>query len=429
VKITIRVPGVAPAGQRAASTTPSRRVRRYSFGVRAVCHAKPEVCQARPMTLWVEHPFPGRPVCTAGEAGSLSSPPGLRNFWTSNGPEYFGYSAGSGMNLKLLIDGIVQQTIVLIAQLSTASGGRAPLAHVADQVFLELARAIEKQGVRRQVVADMFGLALRSYTKKVERLSESASVRDRTLWEAVVEFIAEHAPTRRRVLERFAADGQREVVAVLTDLQRSGLIYTTGRGGDAVFGLTSDEVRERIARTSELESVADLIWLKVFRHELQTVLEVHAALEVESKVVSMALEELTRSGRIDVKEGRLQATNFVVPLGAERGWEAAVLDHYKTVAKAIATKVRLGATSAHSNDAVGGSTFTFTVDEDHPYAHRIATLFPRFRSEAQTLWDEVAAYNQAHPPNPDTASQVHVYLGQTRDAVEEDATLTESSGA
>jgi hypothetical protein len=31
----------------------------YSFGVRAVCHAKPEACQAQAVTLWVEHPFPG----------------------------------------------------------------------------------------------------------------------------------------------------------------------------------------------------------------------------------------------------------------------------------------------------------------------------------------------------------------------------------
>jgi hypothetical protein len=41
------------------------------------------------------------------------------------------------VNTKLLIDAIVHQTTVLIAQLSTASGIRAPLAHVADQVFFE----------------------------------------------------------------------------------------------------------------------------------------------------------------------------------------------------------------------------------------------------------------------------------------------------
>jgi hypothetical protein len=64
------------------------------------------------------------------------------------------------MDLKLLIDGIVRQTTVLIAQISTSSGVRSPLAHLADQVFLELASEIESQGVKRRVAADMFGLAL-----------------------------------------------------------------------------------------------------------------------------------------------------------------------------------------------------------------------------------------------------------------------------
>jgi hypothetical protein len=114
-------------------------------------------------------------------------------------------------------------------------------------------------------------------------------------------------------------------------------------------------------------------------------------------------------------------------LGAERGWEAAVLDHYKTVAKAIATKVRLGATSSRQDDSVGGSTFTFSLDSEHPYAARVQALFPRFRIEAQALWDEVAAHNQAHPLTPETSSQIHFYLGQTRETPEEDGLDVETS--
>ena len=64
------------------------------------------------------------------------------------------------MDAGTLIDSIVRQTTVLIAQISTSAGIRAPLAHVADQVFLDLAREIERQGVRQKVVADMFGVAL-----------------------------------------------------------------------------------------------------------------------------------------------------------------------------------------------------------------------------------------------------------------------------
>lgn len=80
------------------------------------------------------------------------------------------------MNVKLLVDGIMRQTTVLIAQLSTSAGVRAPLAHMADQVFLSLSREIEAQGVARKVVADMFGLRMRRRhlplpLKKSKRLS------------------------------------------------------------------------------------------------------------------------------------------------------------------------------------------------------------------------------------------------------------------
>src|SRR5690606_2394810 len=138
------------------------------------------------------------------------------------------------MNVKLLIDGIVRQTTVLIAQLSTAAGSRSPLSRVTDEVFLSLAREIEAQGVRRHVVADMFGMALRSYQKKMQRLIEGNTQRDKTLWEAVLAFVSAEHPTRSRVLERFSLDGEKEVIAVLTDLVRSGLVFTTGSGRSAV---------------------------------------------------------------------------------------------------------------------------------------------------------------------------------------------------
>jgi hypothetical protein len=58
------------------------------------------------------------------------------------------------MNSKRLVDAIVRQTTVLIAEIATAAGIRAPLARVADQVFVQLAREIESQGVGRKVAAE-----------------------------------------------------------------------------------------------------------------------------------------------------------------------------------------------------------------------------------------------------------------------------------
>jgi hypothetical protein len=89
------------------------------------------------------------------------------------------------MLVQLLIDDIVRQTTLLIAQLSTAAGLRAPLARIADQVFLELGRELEAQGVAQKVAADMFGLALRSYQLKLKRLGESADTAHVSLWQDI----------------------------------------------------------------------------------------------------------------------------------------------------------------------------------------------------------------------------------------------------
>ena len=68
------------------------------------------------------------------------------------------------MNVNLLIDALVRQTTVLIAQLATAAGARAQLAHTANQVFMDLVRELKEQGLGNKVIADMFGLSPVSYT-------------------------------------------------------------------------------------------------------------------------------------------------------------------------------------------------------------------------------------------------------------------------
>src|SRR5678815_5247680 len=95
------------------------------------------------------------------------------------------------MTRQVLIDNIVRQTTILIAQLATSGGVRSPLARIADQVFLELARELDAQGISRKVSADMFGLALRSYRRRVRQLSESSADRGRTLWEAVLAYLSQ----------------------------------------------------------------------------------------------------------------------------------------------------------------------------------------------------------------------------------------------
>ena len=241
------------------------------------------------------------------------------------------------MDVKLLIDGIVRQTTVLIAQLSTSAGVRAPLAHVADQIFLELSAEIAAQGVSRKVAADMFGMALRSYQKKLRRLTESASVRNRTLWEAVMDFVSEQgSATRDRILERFRYDEEREVAAVLNDLVGQGLIYATGKGNNSMYKLSSEDDRKELAQKDTEESVLQMAWLALYRRAL-TRSELVAFLNADEHAVNAAVSRLLADGHIsESSDGKLSAETFLVPVGAERGWEAAVFDHFSAMAGAIA---------------------------------------------------------------------------------------------
>src|SRR4249920_664071 len=134
---------------------------------------------------------------------------------------------------------MVRQTTVLIAQMATTAGARAALAHTANSVFLDLVRELKQQGAGSKVISDMFGLTLRAYHAQVARLSESGTVRGRSLSEVVLEFIQEKGSVSRLViLERFSADAELIVVAVLRDLVDTGLLFRSGRGDRAVYRVT-----------------------------------------------------------------------------------------------------------------------------------------------------------------------------------------------
>ena len=83
------------------------------------------------------------------------------------------------MNTGLLIEALVRQTMVLIATLAATTGERSPLSRVADQVFANLVAELKAQGVGNKLIADMFGMALRTYHYRMARVAESATDRGR----------------------------------------------------------------------------------------------------------------------------------------------------------------------------------------------------------------------------------------------------------
>ncbi|MFZ5889429.1 MAG: hypothetical protein ACOY0T_00020 [Myxococcota bacterium] len=321
------------------------------------------------------------------------------------------------MNAKLLIDAIVHQTTVLIAQLSTSAGIRAPLAHIADQVFLELSREIEAQGVSRKVAADMFGLAIRTYQKKVQRLTESTSARDQTLWQAVLEYLERTgSATRTEVLREFERDDPVIVGSVLNDLVTSGLVYRTRSGDSAIFGITRERDLLRGLSEERRETLAPIVWLLIYRSKGASFENLCEQLQVEPAELEEALAILEKQGQIQRREGEptavYRAEAFVVPVGAEHGWEAAVFDHFQTMVRAIVSKVRTGhIRSAHEN-VTGGATLSFDIHSTHPHRDEVLGLLRQVRTQVNDIWAKVQAYNAEHPIAEESKVEVSFYFGQ-----------------
>jgi hypothetical protein len=318
------------------------------------------------------------------------------------------------MNVKLLIDDIVRQTTVLIAQLSTAAGVRAPLSHIADQVFVELAKEIESQGVRRKVVADMFGLALRSYQLKVQRLLDQERPTT-SIWQDVYGELTAGARTKQELSDALRPADPKDVASVLRDLVGSGLAYSSGRGAATVYGLTSEADRKRLTLVDEQQALVNMVWQLVATERALSREELLGQLNVSARSIERALIVLGEDGRVTEREGRLAAESLSIPVGAEQGWEAAVSDHFRSVATAIANKLRWGRSAP--GDVVGGATLSYTVHEQHPLRAEVYSLLERVRAETSALQERVAEHNKLTPP-PEDAVRVTFYFGQTLTGLE-----------
>jgi hypothetical protein len=322
------------------------------------------------------------------------------------------------MNVNLLIDAIVRQTTVLIAQLATSAGNRAPLAHTANQVFLSLVRELKRQGLGNNVIADMFGLALRTYHDKVQRLSESQTYRGRSLWEAVLSFIQERQEVSRpEVLQRFRNDDERVVRSVLTDLVESNLLFHSGKGDLSTYR-AAPLVAGNVETEAALDATTQLLWVVVHRFGPLTVAELSAHVPVAAAMLKQALEVLLKENKV-VAEGegalcRYRAQHCVIPVGDAAGWEAAVFDHYQAMVTAICTKLSAGERRATSGETIGGSTYTYDVWVGHPLEAEVAGHLQRMREQSVALRQRVEAYNAAQGAQSTGAPKKFIsYVGQT----------------
>jgi hypothetical protein len=319
------------------------------------------------------------------------------------------------VNIQVLIDSIVRQTTVLIAQLATSGGVRAPLAHIANRVFMDLTAELDRQGVSRKVGADMFGMALRAYQRKIQRIRESSTDQGQSLWSAVLQFLRDNGVlTRRAVFSRFAKDDPALVRSVLHDLTETGLAFHSGTGDASTYrALTEEELRE-VKGHSE-EGMDELVWLVVYRDGPLTSSEVADRTKLSEADILSSLGRLEQAGRVtrsgDDTTPLFSSREFVVPLGQASGWEAAVLDHYQAVVRTLCRRLEVGAAPDHG-PPVGGSTYTFDVWPGHPFEEDVYGTISEFRNRASALRKRVEAHNAEHGM-PADYTEVIAYAGQS----------------
>lgn len=315
------------------------------------------------------------------------------------------------MRTQYLIDAIVRQTTVLIAQLATTGGVRAPLSHIAGQVFLDLAREIESQGVSRKVSADMFGLALRTYQRRTQRLRESATMRGRSLWEAVFDYLSsEGMVSRDEVLRRFRHDDEATVRGVLHDLTESGLLFCSGTASSTTYRAASEDEIGRMRSESDAAALDSLLWATIYQQGPLSRDALLGVSNMRAQDLDAALARLIASGRIEQQGDSFTSPNLLIPLDSPIGWEAAVLDHVNALMRTVAQKLQLEPT-AKENDVIGGSTYTFTVWPGHPHEQEVLQTLAKYRELQSELRKRVDTYNEQHglPPK---RTRVVSYTGQ-----------------
>ena len=314
------------------------------------------------------------------------------------------------MHFQVLIDAIVRQTMVLVARLSTAEGTRSPLGHLANEVFSSLVTELERQGVSKKVVADMFGMALRRTGRS------SAPERVGHLRGAPLERragLSGHVRVRdpARVLARFSNDEESSVRGILNDLVENGFVMAWSRRRDSHRLATEESGPTSVRHSRERTSLGGPCVAVIYR-EAPPAMTAHQLVPVSESALEEAVGLLLKDGASRVRPRAPAPTwqSRSLPIGESAGWEAAVVDHHRAVLNALAAKVTSGTRVSAQKDEVGGTTLSFDIWPGHPREREARSLLATVRAVVIPLWDEINRHER--PKNLTGDYQVHFYCGQ-----------------
>jgi hypothetical protein len=145
------------------------------------------------------------------------------------------------------IDLVLREAVAEVARLATEGGARVSLARLTDQVFLDLAGELEGRGLTKPVIADMFGMALRTYHRRVRQAREAQAER-RTVRDSVLEWVRGSGQVSAfEVQQHFLREPGELVAGALHDLVHAGLARRSGWGDKAVYRAVAPQPLSSVA--------------------------------------------------------------------------------------------------------------------------------------------------------------------------------------
>jgi hypothetical protein len=261
----------------------------------------------------------------------------------------------------------------------------------------------------------MFGLGLRTYRRKIQRMSESSTERGRSLWEVVLEYVENRSSTSRYdVLARFSLDDEAQVRAVLHDLCDSQLVIAKEHNGKTMYRVASEDELLSFRSTQNTEGFEDLLLALMYREGPLSIPQIAERAQTDERLLEEPVKRLMDLGRLEASESdgltKYEVKSLVIPLGASAGWEAAVFDHFKAVVKTIIVRLSKENTTSPS-DSVGGSTYTIDTWPGHPLAEEVAGELGRIRSTLSDLRRRVDEHNTTES-RPEQYDRAVIYAGQ-----------------
>jgi hypothetical protein len=328
-----------------------------------------------------------------------------------------------GVNAELLIDAIVRQTTVLIAEIATATEIRPQLAHTADDVFRSLVTALRSQGVTNKAIADMFGLTLRTYHNRVARLAEGEAERGEQLRQAIYKFIEERKSVRKaQILEQFHAHEPVLVAGLLRDLVAAELVFQSGSGQATAYRIAHSEELPP-PEASDEGRLGRLFWIAIQRFGPIDIERLVRLVPASAEAARAVVDYLISEGKVHAArnaDGTLVYSSdecFISPEDPA-GWEAAVFDHFQALVGTLAARLRLRAKDP--DDWIGGGTFSFEVWRGHPLFEEAVSLLAQTRSRSRALRERIREYNAQHSQKDDRPVRVLFYFGQSVIGLEEE---------